>query len=100
MHYILKSEYIDLSLPFKNKKVSILIRGLILFTKVIKKQSIVTYQLIIVYAHVHLMTHLHRIYIVFFSFFIFFLLFMYVCLIIINHCVEDFLLDCLPFLGP
>ena len=71
MHYILKSEYIDLSLPFKNKKVSILIRGLILFTKVNKKQSIVTYQLIIVYAHVHLMTHLHRIYIMlFFPFFI------------------------------
>ena len=52
----LKSEYIDLLLPFINKKVSILIRGLILFTKVNKKQSIVTYQLIIVYAHVHLMT--------------------------------------------
>ena len=97
MHYILKSEYMDLSLPFKNKKVSILIRGLILFTKVNKKQSIVTYQLILVYAHVHLMTHLHRIYIVLFFLF---LLFMYVCLIIINHGVEDFLLDCLPFLGP
>ena len=69
MHYILKSEYIDLSLPFKNKKVSILIRGLIPFTKVNKKQSIVTYQLIIVYAHIDLMTHLHRIYIMLFSFF-------------------------------
>ena len=33
-------------------------------------------------------------------FFSFFLLSMYVCLIIINHCMEDFLLDCLPFLGP
>ena len=97
MHYILKSEYIDLSLPFKNKKVSILIRGLILFTKVNKKQSIFTYQLMIVYAHEHLMTHRHRIYIMLFSFF---LLFMYVCLITINHCVEDFLLDCLPFFGP
>ena len=99
MHCILKSEYIDLSLPFKNKKVAILIRGLILFTKVNKKQSIFTYQLMIVYAHEHLMTHLHRIYIMLFFLF-FFLLFMYVCLIIINHCVEDFLLDCLPFLGP
>ena len=72
----LKSEYIDLSLPFKNKKVSILIRGLILFTKVNKKQSIVSYQLIIVYAHVHLITHLHRIYIMLFCpFFI-----VYVCM--------------------
>ena len=71
VHYILKSEYIDLSLPFKNKKVSIHIRGLILFTKVNKKQSIFTYQLMIVYAHEHLMTHLHRIYIMlFFLFFI------------------------------
>ena len=102
MHYILKSEYIDLSLPFKNKRVSILIKGLILFTKVNKKQSIGTYQLIIVYAHVHLMTHLHRIYIMLFSLFycLCILLFMYVCLIIINHCVEDFLFYCLPFLVP
>ena len=54
----------------KNKKVSIHIRGLILFTKVNKKQSIFTYQLMIVYAHEHLMTHLHRIYIMlFFPFF-------------------------------
>ena len=74
MYYILKSEYIDLSLPFM---VSILIRGLILFTKVNKKQSIFTYQLMIVYAHEHLMTHLHRIYIMLFFLF---LLFMYVCM--------------------
>ena len=78
MHYILKSEYIDLSLPFKNKKVSILIRGLILFTKVIKKQSIFTNQLMIVYAHEHLMTHLHRIYIMLCFHFFFF--FVHVCM--------------------
>ena len=54
-------------------EVSILIRGLILFIKVIKKQSIFTYQLMIVYAHEHLMTHLHRIYIMLcFHFFFFF----------------------------
>ena len=63
-----KSEYIDLSLPLKYKKVSILIRGYIFFTKVNKKQSIITYQLLIVYAHVHLMTHLHRIYTMLFFF--------------------------------
>ena len=78
MHCILKSEYIDLSLPFKNKKVSILIRGLILFTKVNKKQSIFTYQLMIVYAHEHLMTHLHRIYIM--LFFLFFFFIVHVCM--------------------
>ena len=76
MHYILESEYTDLSLPFKNKKFFILIRGLILFTKVNKKQSIFTYQLIIVYALEHLMTHLHRIYIM--LFFLFFIV--YVCM--------------------
>ena len=73
-----KSEYIDLSLPFKNEKLSFLIRGLILFTKVNKKQSVVTYRLIIVYAHVHHMNHLHRINIMLFSFFI-------VCVCMSNH---------------
>ena len=75
-----KSEYIDLSLPFIDlKKVSILIRGLILFTNVNKRQSVITYQLIIVYAHVHLMTHLHGIYItLFIHFFI-------VCVCMSNH---------------
>ena len=58
------------------RSLFLFIRGLILFTKVNKKQSIFTYQLMIVYAHEHLMTHLHRIYImIFFPFFI-----VYVCM--------------------